>query len=123
MNIRINVTVQSRTPSDPLRCSIRFQNRMEQFRLWRNRQAIGLSPCGPPPSEREALGEQIHLIGSLSEGAGWQGGKPLGLPQARLREFLMAGLNRYELRMESVNPTVPGFNVGMLDKPGRPLVQ
>ena len=47
------VTLQSRTPSDPLR--------------------------GPPPSKREAFGEQIRLIGSLLEGAGWPIGQTEGV--------------------------------------------
>ena len=46
--IQARVTIQSRTPSAPLR--------------------------GPPSSKREAFGEQMRLIGSLSEEAGW----PLG---------------------------------------------
>ena len=52
-NDRLKVTVQSRTPSDPLR--------------------------GPPPSKREAFGEQIRLIGSLLEGAGWPIGQTEGV--------------------------------------------
>ena len=49
------VTIQSYTPSDPLR--------------------------GPPPSGREAFSAEIRSIGSLSERAGW----PLGQTEGVLR--------------------------------------
>ena len=51
--ITITVTIQSCTPSDPLR--------------------------GAPPSKREAFGEQMRLIGSLLEGAGWPTGQTEGV--------------------------------------------
>ena len=49
---------------------------------------------------REAFGWSMRPVGFLSEGAGWQGcdGKIKDFaiaPQARLREFLLTGLNVY----------------------------
>ena len=63
------VTIQSRTPSDPLR--------------------------GPPPSKREAFGEQMRLIGSLPEvcaamplgGAGWPIGQTEGVLLGRTEQL------------------------------------
>ncbi|MGX8705468.1 MAG: hypothetical protein ACSW8J_02715 [bacterium] len=64
---RKNVTIQSRTPSDPLR-GPPFQGSADPFSLktvhWTVFRAL-------ESSEREAFGEVLHPIGSLSEGAGW----------------------------------------------------
>ena len=70
-NTGVHSIVYSLRPAAVPRSIHRIDQR--QFRLRRNRQAFGLSPCGSPPSEREALGAHIRhtasRFGPLPEGA------------------------------------------------------